>query len=480
MLFSQKQSHLDYEVILHVERPEPLKRVPNRKFFIPRDVIRGRVDVAVFKEIAVKDIQVKVQGLAATDITMKRRTANGKNRIQSESMQHEVFYDVVTVFPPSNVREVSSNKKFTLTKGHYSYDFEIQLPLNSHCGDQQSKHSANLHTSKLESGRRKDRDTDNMAHCTSLLPPSFWTVFGTNKATVQYSIKLSVHRAEFFSKSSRLRRPLTIGSVGQLLSQIEASPILYMDSTTRTLAVSIDDGPKDLSSSSKGWASSFFQSSSRKERKMDIKVKLQVIYREILCRGVRLLLYTSWEPAEKQRQPPPEIFLRGLEMTITQNSSLKTHNLFSEHQSELGYCKTKEFQHKLDLSQGVRYNDPKGVFKTRMDISSCVKYQPFAPTVGTFQTCNIDVTYMLNVHGYLCTTASWYKLGDYFNITKGCTLTGPTFEPSEHMKLYGGSTNVDYVNPAMDLPVQEQTPESSVHQRAPSGDLPTFREASKE
>ncbi|KAG7660574.1 uncharacterized protein J8A68_005840 [[Candida] subhashii] len=103
--------------------------------FTNHDIIRGTVTLVVTDSISLNYIQVKLEGLSSTQLTVSTST-NRKDRDRKDKILkdvHKVLYDTVIVFPPDNIRQVSSAKEFTLIPGNYSYPFQFKIPLNNSC-----------------------------------------------------------------------------------------------------------------------------------------------------------------------------------------------------------------------------------------------------------------------------------------------------------------------------------------------------------
>ncbi|ONH68733.1 Arrestin-related trafficking adapter 10 [Cyberlindnera fabianii] len=182
------------------------------EYYTSGDVVSGTIHLKVTREIQVKDIQIKLQGHSTSTVSGYRVNRKGERRRETWEEGHEVLYDVLTVFPPPNVRDAVHNRKpsFTLTPGSYSYPFELKFPITAHCGDPESKMTANLFSSRYEDGQRKKHfSTYSTQHGKYILPPSVSTLnFPDNTFKVRYSLKVSLHRANFFSMNTRMERVL--------------------------------------------------------------------------------------------------------------------------------------------------------------------------------------------------------------------------------------------------------------------------------
>ncbi|CCH46965.1 hypothetical protein BN7_6572 [Wickerhamomyces ciferrii] len=149
----------------------------------PLDVIRGRVNLKVHKEISVKEVTVKFAGISRSEfqVNERRRTANGntQNRKVTKTEFHTVAYDEGIIFPPPNVRNVSNSKEFTLTPGEYVYDFAFKIPLRNVCY-------------LTNTGGR------GVTHGDTRLPPSMGI---TGIGNINYQVRVTVKRASWFKSN---------------------------------------------------------------------------------------------------------------------------------------------------------------------------------------------------------------------------------------------------------------------------------------
>lgn len=111
-------------------------RRENGGTFTNYDVIQGTVRLTTTTSISLTYIQVKLEGVATTQMTVPRTLRKRKEKENREKLLqdvHKVLYDSVIVFPPENIRNVSSSKEFTLSPGDYTYPFQFKIPLNNSC-----------------------------------------------------------------------------------------------------------------------------------------------------------------------------------------------------------------------------------------------------------------------------------------------------------------------------------------------------------
>lgn len=182
--------------------------------FTNYDVISGKVYLKVRSEITLSFIEVKLEGISKTVIEVPKAT-NKKNRKKTElhAEVHKLLYDTTIVFPPKDVRKVSSSKEFTLIPGDYTYPFQFTIPLSNRCSSNKSVtgltnkfHLVNGFSSSHGnlSGPSKSGISyvsEASRHVESILPPS---VTGLKDfATVQYFVKATANRPSIFKGNLR-------------------------------------------------------------------------------------------------------------------------------------------------------------------------------------------------------------------------------------------------------------------------------------
>lgn len=111
-----------------------IDRLTSGGTFTNYDVISGSVTLTVTGSISLNYIQVKLEGISKTELSIPREPTGRKERRDKViSDVHRVLYDTMVVFPPENVRQVSNAKEFTLSPGNYTYPFKFKVPLNNSC-----------------------------------------------------------------------------------------------------------------------------------------------------------------------------------------------------------------------------------------------------------------------------------------------------------------------------------------------------------
>lgn len=200
--------------------------------FTNHDIIKGTVTLIITNSITLNYIQVKLEGVSRTQLSVPRerrdsgRRDRGKDRKEKLLQDvHKALYDTVIVFPPDNVRQVSLAKEFTLTPGNYTYPFEFKLPLNNSCVKLSGITNKVLFNKKsfdliINNGNFNTNTIKNMAlqytqsakgpsaatnqrdyHILSQLPPSLSGL--GDFASVKYFVKVTCKRSSFLKANLR-------------------------------------------------------------------------------------------------------------------------------------------------------------------------------------------------------------------------------------------------------------------------------------
>lgn len=361
----RNEKHSNHALRIVVDSPYPLaSQPPPRRFFTFNDVISGVVTLDVFKEMSVKNIQVKIAGHASTQITRYVMMNNGRDKEVEECSNHEILYDVVTLFPPQNVKQVSSSTKFTLVPGRYEYPFALRLPVNGFCGDPQSRKLSNLYTSKFESSWRQQRATDSQKHRMSLLPPSFRAACPSQSgessdiASVYYSIKVSLHKGDFFSVSTRLTDRLLVLPPGPTMAEL--STLETTSGVTNSIRI-------------------------RNGVKIRVKMKTPQVLISAYSQDVQLFLQTS-----SPTSSPPVI--EHLTLSLIRVCTALTKSFTSEIQEESQLVALQR------VSSPPDYN-PCGDsgFSSQLNLSSLLDSMDISKVSPSFQTCNMENRYLLSL-----------------------------------------------------------------------------------
>ncbi|EGV66313.1 hypothetical protein PSN45_003542 [Yamadazyma tenuis] len=206
--------------------------------FTNYDVLTGSVKLTVTGSISLNYIQVKLEGISKTELSIPREVLRRDKRDRREKRDkilqdaHRVLYDTLIVFPPENIRQVSKAKEFTLTPGTYTYPFTFKLPLNNSCiklSGITNKVSFNMKKLdlKINNGNFNSNMVKNMAvsylqgqqmpstsappptqqayHVTAQLPPS---LSGLGEfASIKYFVKVTCKRSSFLKVNLRAFDP---------------------------------------------------------------------------------------------------------------------------------------------------------------------------------------------------------------------------------------------------------------------------------
>lgn len=210
--------------------------------FTNYDLISGVVKLTTTSSISLAYIQVKLEGISTTELTIPRsRPGRDRNRDKKDKLLqdvHKVLYDSLIVFPPEKIRLVATSKEFTLVPGNYTYPFEFKIPLNNACAKMTGltnkilinkkfdvvinngnfnstvvKNAANnyLQAYTNPGAHQKTQQSKSQSmqqqhyHILSQLPPSLGNA--GDPATVRYFVKVTCKRSSFLKMNLRAFDP---------------------------------------------------------------------------------------------------------------------------------------------------------------------------------------------------------------------------------------------------------------------------------
>lgn len=202
--------------------------------FTNHDIIRGTVRLTTTSPISLTYIQVKLEGISTTQMTIPRQSRKRDRGDKLLQDVHKVLYDTLIVFPPEKIRQVSLAKEFTLNPGTYTYPFLFKIPLKNSCvklsgisnkilfnkksfdviinngnlNENVLRNAANnfiqQHTSSQVSNHQQERQ-EQMYHIHLQLPPSLNTM--GEVASIRYFVKVTCKRASFLKGNLRAFDP---------------------------------------------------------------------------------------------------------------------------------------------------------------------------------------------------------------------------------------------------------------------------------
>lgn len=220
----------DVQVVIH----DP----PSGRFFTGEDAVRGEVKLSIASSLSLACIQVKLEGISSTQMMVPDSwSKKPKERVLHDS--HKFLYETIVVFPPQNVRQVSSNTDFTLGPGTYTYPFELHFPKSTHCSQISgltnvatinkktrtvvlnngnfgvdklqvlaNSYVQSISSPSLQQQQRQDRDEELRQisyHGQTPLPPSFSYDGGSSE--IHYFVKATCKRSSLFKQNFRKTSP---------------------------------------------------------------------------------------------------------------------------------------------------------------------------------------------------------------------------------------------------------------------------------
>ncbi|ODQ81364.1 hypothetical protein BABINDRAFT_160716 [Babjeviella inositovora NRRL Y-12698] len=384
--------------------------------------INGKVLIHNSSELTLDYVEVKLEGVARSSIRVRgkrrrrQRRALQLDRIPNE--EHKVLYQTVIVFPPPEIRKVASpNTQFTLPPGKHNFEFLFQIPVDNSSEQQHTKYPS----------------SDGHLKCP--LPPTMDTVkldrsrHQRGEAEVKYYAKVVAKRKDLMKLSSRKKFGFTFFPVDVArdphLTQLVVSQnhIFHEKFPVYVPTHGSDQDIKqeetyELLGAPKTSISDSFSSKKRSSRKetaqqyaahaRDIPIQLQVRFRELP--GVRagtannfsLYLITKLPPQAFQlgngnSSGLGQFYLNKIDIVLAGLTAIKTGALRHEGCTNWSLG-AYEGLHRIDLANAqpslldpsmFEIEIPKALFGTPK--------RAFAGLVPSFQVCNIERSYTINV-----------------------------------------------------------------------------------
>ncbi|ANZ74561.1 BA75_01442T0 [Komagataella pastoris] len=158
------------------------------------DIIKGTVQLNVPKDISLKGIDVKLEGISEASARFRKRQTHETNKYIRITETHRFLFHDDRVFPPRNIQAVTKATEFDLIAGEYSYPFEFTLPDTSNCFRKPL-------TELTDNYGRECRGHyyGYVSHKDCYLPPSF----NYRDATIKYFIKVTARRTALLKSNLR-------------------------------------------------------------------------------------------------------------------------------------------------------------------------------------------------------------------------------------------------------------------------------------
>ncbi|CCH46966.1 hypothetical protein BN7_6573 [Wickerhamomyces ciferrii] len=410
----------------------------------PLDVIRGRVSLKVHKEISVKEVTVKFSGVSRSEVQVNesRLTANelqfqARKAIKTEA--HIVAYDEVVIFPPPNVRKVSSNKEFTLTPGDYVYDFAFKIPLRNICYLTKTGDRATVH------GHKK-------------LPPSM-DIDGIGN--IKYQIRVIVDRASWSKPNPQESKSLLVTTFDPLIEDIISNTKLvflknsieFSDKVTESYEVPVRESSSKKPSQ---FIKSLFgnkrpaRSSLAREYNVPFGFEARICSSPFLRIGKlvpQLMIFLTskhgperYRGVDNQTSGLGQLILDdfGIHLTVTYNLIAEGRTIQEARRYKLVY--KKDLSLVLDLAN----LEPNPLFGTtansnpfQLGIPTFIYENAVVPDVinPTFDTCNIKVDYNLNIWAKFREEKKSWHSGRVGFLTVPVTVLAGIPSPQEYIQM---------------------------------------------
>lgn len=404
MAVSESTSDYKLEIVVN---PPPVRngstKNDSRDFFTQGDVISGSVRLQVLKDITVKDIQVSIMGKSWTQITkmIEHEFMPGQFRNDTDKMVHDLLYDVVTVFPPTNVKEVTDNRKFTLTPNIHDYDFSFPVPKWSHCGDEETRMQSNAFVSPYESvDAARELNNRKNRHIKGKLPPAFEITTMNCKGDIAYNLRVVIHKCGFLSTDIQLLHPLNIRPLGMTTDKYNLIHAQTGLSPVKKKKMKTEDPTTDPKKSR--LKSLFTHNGSY------VAMRLQLVLKAYIVANVspfEMELHTSI------KHP---LFVRSVEISLIQMIKLATYKYSDYSESVIPVLKLSEPR----AVEFTPYKEPNGEFTQMMDLSQLIRGINWDKVVPqSFTTCNMEVGYKVRATVHVSAKSqSWWSNGEALRV----------------------------------------------------------------
>ncbi|CDR39182.1 CYFA0S03e00562g1_1 [Cyberlindnera fabianii] len=426
------------------------------KVFHAGDNIHGTVKIDILSSLSVTNVQVKLIGLASTRYTQQL----GQSTVVHEE-DHDLVYDVCTIFPPYAMDGAMTSKSYTLPEGKtLESQFRFKLPFTAHCGDTNSRLSSHFNTSSREQDfavtmkHNKEGKPEKHAQ-NSILPPTFIkrTQLNSNKAEVSYFIKVTMRRSSKFTTNIRKTFPLR-------LSIPPPDPFPHED---RVMVVSdMLKVSKRADGSPVNPVKLLFKSSSEK---FDIHFRLAFFRSRFVFPGQRikpyvLVLsdtspYTFQSDGNEKKESVTNsngmgvLYIKKYSLKLDTRTIFYTDGIKEKSKSSVELAADSKPQ-KFDLADMVLIEEVPlswmlGTYSMKygLDISGLFEDVVLPDLVPTFQTCTIDHNHWMELVIKIGSSADVWASSVKVKLPHSCVVVGraPQTEPDEVLPSYNESKN---------------------------------------
>ncbi|ODQ81362.1 hypothetical protein BABINDRAFT_166044 [Babjeviella inositovora NRRL Y-12698] len=423
--------------------------------------ISGSVHVSIADSFSVDYIEVRLEGVAKTKVKVREKHKNTtRDKVSTE--EHRLLYHTTVVFPPANIRAVSSPKtQFTLTPGSRQYPFRFVIP----------------HDNSSEIDLAKAHKTSGHKPC--FLPPTLPpTVLEANRrgdllaeAEIVYYVKVVCKRKGLFQLSATKEvtfdfLPVDIDRDTDGSCLVLAKDHIFREKAPLLVAVDErEEAYKELQAPQTFLFTTMFSSNANRELAReyslhikDVAVQLQVRY--IDMPGARSGSADNFSVYVTTTLPPSmfklsngessglgQVFLSKMKMILTGTTWVKAGE--SSHQGSTTWpLACFEGLHRFDLADAVESPLEHGVYEVLVphelyrEVGSRTLYPDMVPS---FDVCSIRRWYTLQVTAEFKATAnetgwffgliSWNKvtLDRRLTLWSGLGLDG--LVPSEEIEI---------------------------------------------
>ncbi|ODQ66405.1 hypothetical protein NADFUDRAFT_82235 [Nadsonia fulvescens var. elongata DSM 6958] len=388
--------------------------------FTSLDIIKGRVCFSIPSEETISSIQVKLEGISRTVLVVPKnnevkKRQKDKNATKNSIEMHRVLYQVSTVFPPKDIRNVNTSQKYTLKSGNYEYPFQFRIPVNSSCSNSSGSSyqpSGGMFESFSFTNGSLGYVRDAKNHINTSLPPSFSGL--GELASVRYFLKVTVRRSSMLKINFRNYQPFIflpidppVDNSGKVAFVRREKSIAYKGS--RNNNSNRIDANRNNNGDSGGLFKSFFKSKpSATSNSIPLRSNVQFLFEVRYPLGIGLVplevlplgLFVSFK---KQPQSNDIIYLRELNFTLFATTIAASHQYSERSVVSLNFFNRTQLNIPLNMKAAAPTPvDPTTHLPTwELPINPSVYHDAILPnTVApSFKTCNIAQVYTLQITG---------------------------------------------------------------------------------
>lgn len=397
--------------LVHLQVDDP----PARDYFTTYDTIKGKVTLEILSSLSLQEILVKLKGAAASEaqVTISVPRYSGSNSRKTVHDLHNVLYESRIVFPPPDVRKISTSEEFTLPEGIHTFPFEFKIPLFNSCLNECGGQSSQVFMDPNLCSQHK----------VCYLPPSLPRI--PLRGLIDYYVKATCRRSSRVKANLRAIHsfnflPLNMDSMQRVMdSSFWSNNPLKVNSKDFVIEKRLIAEPEEPTARRKGFFLKLFSSNDTEKKLLQLEFEVRFLEPAVLIPGhlpAFSLFLISWvDPATYTDAGESNglgvIYMQKLKVLLWDSK-----NFFVPHDGGHASSSTKHISVlmnkrlpniKLDLCRAVPQPDPpevggaKPIRKWELEIPRSVFEDCIVPPnlLPTIDICNIRSSHALEIEG---------------------------------------------------------------------------------